>query len=925
MMSIGGRPWIAAWLSCVLLIAACGVQDANELLASAKALHAKGERNAAIVQLKSALQQHPEHAELRLYLGLLHREAGDYRGAEKELRRALELKIDPSRVFPALAHSLVMQGEPKKALAEVGLEGITEPKARAAALTARGAAHLALRQIGEARASFDEALRLQADSWEAMLGRARVLAADDNLEGGLEEVKRAVALSAQNADALMLEGDFLRALGRHGDARMAYERILNASASHVPAQIALISIDVTTGALESASSRLEKAQKYLAGNPTASYLRALVAFRRNDLNAARDAIGAVLRVAPHHVPSVLLGGVIEFALGSPELAQTRLRFVVERSPENVYARRLLAASYARSGQTQRAIEILEPALRQESKDPALLALAGELHMQMNEFEKARKYFESAAALEPKSSVMRTGVALSRLAAGEVDLAAAELEAASQLDDTRHQADVLLVATHLQQQQFDQAMRSARLLLQKQPDNPMSHNLMAAAHIGKKDVPAARRSLEKALELQPSYTPAAANLAQLDLQSGDKKAARRRFEEIISRDPKNVQAHMALAALGPRIDASPQEVKAWLEGATKASPDAIQPLVMLARFYFQMNEPAKALGVVEQALVNAPENPEVLELAGQVQLAAGEKNRALATFTKWVSIQSQSPMAFYRLATAQLAVADVGGAVGLLRRAIALRPDFAEAQVLLAETEARQGRIDEALKLAGRLQLQRSKSPIGWVVEGDVRMLGKEYGAAAKAYEKAHALGRTSATAMKLHAALEQDGRAGEGEARLREWLKHQPGDVAVRMYLGEAYLRSANYRKAIEEYEYLSKSAETLVVLNNLAWCYQQVNDRRAAETAEKALQLKPDNPAVMDTLGWILVQTGDVQRGLQLLKKASSLVPKAPEIRFHLAQGLLKAGDKASARAELERLLVDFPTFPQHEGAVALLTELRK
>src|SRR5690606_92552 len=95
--------------------------------------------------------------------------------------------------------------------------------------------------------------------------------------------------------------------------------------------------------------------------------------------------------------------------------------------------------------------------------------------------------------------------------------------------------------------------------------------------------------------------------------------------------------------------------------------------------------------------------------------------------------------------------------------------------------------------------------------------------------------------------------------------------------------------------------------------------------TAEKVLQLQPENPAVMDTLGWILVQAGELEKGMPLLKRASSLSPKSPDIRFHYASGLAKAGDTLNAKEELERLLMDFPKFSQNDEVMKLLSELRK
>ncbi len=117
-------------------------------------------------------------------------------------------------------------------------------------------------------------------------------------------------------------------------------------------------------------------------------------------------------------------------------------------PGYLYARKLLVASLLKSGQTQRAIEVLQPGLQQAPEDGELMALAGEVYLQNNEFAKAAQYFERAAKLDPKSAGARTGLGLSRLASGETDRALADLESAVQLDPDKYQADMLLVTSHL---------------------------------------------------------------------------------------------------------------------------------------------------------------------------------------------------------------------------------------------------------------------------------------------------------------------------------------------------------------------------------------------------------------------------------------------------------------------------------------------
>jgi len=112
--------------------------------------------------------------------------------------------------------------------------------------------------------------------------------------------------------------------------------------------------------------------------------------------------------------------------------------------------------------------------------------------------------------------------------------------------------------------------------------------------------------------------------------------------------------------------------------------------------------------------------------------------------------------------------------------------------------------------------------------------------------------------------------------------------------------------------------------LNNLATCYQALGDARALATAEAALRGAPQRADVMDTLGWILVQQGtDATRGRELLRKAVTREPDNPEIRFHFAASLAKAGEKDRAREELKRLLSSTSTFPQRAQAETLLKQL--
>jgi Tfp pilus assembly protein PilF len=142
--------------------------------------------------------------------------------------------------------------------------------------------------------------------------------------------------------------------------------------------------------------------------------------------------------------------------------------------------------------------------------------------------------------------------------------------------------------------------------------------------------------------------------------------------------------------------------------------------------------------------------------------------------------------------------------------------------------------------------------------------------------------------------------------------------TALALLLHQAGQRQA----AAAAYEQvIARGPENPLLLNNLAVLYQELGDRRAADTARRAYELAPQRPEIVDTYGWILVQGGRVQEGLVMLQQAYVTAPHHPEIAYHVGAALVKAGRKAEARPILERVVREHPGTTAATDAQALLT----
>ena len=235
-----------------------------------------------------------------------------------------------------------------------------------------------------------------------------------------------------------------------------------------------------------------------------------------------------------------------------------------------------------------------------------------------------------------------------------------------------------------------------------------------------------------------------------------------------------------------------------------------------------------------------------------------------------------------------------------------------------------GEADLALAWAADLQQVHPGAVYGDELTGDVHVARKEYQQAATAYALAYDKVGNQLLAQKLYQSRLQAGETEAAHAALRQWLAAHPEDVSTRGLLAQTLFGAGQSAEAIEEYKKLLEYAPDKVsALNNLAWLYQAENNSEGIKYAERAYKLVPNRPEVIDTLGWLLVQHGETNRGLVLLQEAVTKAPQLPDIRYHMAVALEQAGRREEARKELDYLLKSGKPFPERDEAVALRKKL--
>lgn len=112
----------------------------------------------------------------------------------------------------------------------------------------------------------------------------------------------------------------------------------------------------------------------------------------------------------------------------------------------------------------------------------------------------------------------------------------------------------------------------------------------------------------------------------------------------------------------------------------------------------------------------------------------------------------------------------------------------------------------------------------------------------------------------------------------------------------------------------LALAPDNPIVLNEVGWFYAE-NDiklHEAVTLAQKAVELAPDNAMIVDTLGWAYYKSGEYDKAITTLRRAVELAPDQPELRYHLGAAYAKRGRDLEAGIELNKALLLEPSMKE-------------
>jgi tetratricopeptide (TPR) repeat protein len=468
-------------------------------------------------------------------------------------------------------------------------------------------------------------------------------------------------------------------------------------------------------------------------------------------------------------------------------------------------------------------------------------------------------------------------------------------------------------THISQflQREEEALEASRLWVELEPDNMEANNTYASLLVRRGQTVEALPYLALVERSSGSANfPVLLNgFNQLD--DRQRAALVRGVNELAAEFPDNPRLLLTQAMIHSELgqyDAALDKLDAVL----KLEPEQNQALLLEARLLVETGS-KKPYARLERALAKYPEDT-LLRLR-YARLLTGTDMKAAREQFEILSAQSpHDPDLLFSLALINREIGDNLAASAYLRQVVALGERADEANYYLGRIAEDRGELEEAVSYYMQVGDSREFLPAASRV-GTILVDSGQLERNAGWFEN-----QREAFPQRREAlyGLEADllGQAGDSDAALQlldRALADEPKSTPLR-YARAMQLEQRGELDTMEQElrRILREDPDNATALNALGYTLANRTGRytEALQLISRALELEPNEPAILDSMGWVLYRTGQHQEALDYLTRAYASFPD-PEVAAHLGEVMWVTGDTEGARAVWQAAALRDPDHP--------------
>ena len=412
------------------------------------------------------------------------------------------------------------------------------------------------------------------------------------------------------------------------------------------------------------------------------------------------------------------------------------------------------------------------------------------------------------------------------------------------------------------------------------------------------------------------------LSAADTDPDTRNGLMKSFDRLLQKHPKNSQLVFGKALLLQQDD----EAEAALKLLEQNPPEEgeIAPILLRARLLQNLNRGKEAIPLLEKSIKKYPDDKRLRLTYARTLVEQDRMEDAKVQFANLVQQYPDDDELRYSLAL-----------VCLEAKA------WDEAKGYLEELIERESHVDSAHLNLGRIA-EENNDPQAALLEYAQVGPGNDYLPAQ----------------LRQADILMSNGRTDEAEKRLAAARETEP-DYAIQLYLIQAETLSANnqgerawkvLQKALLQYPddlnllytramqaekrndlaqmekdlrlIIKRDPENAMALNALGYTLSDRTTRYAEAKVliEQAHKLNPEDPAVLDSLGWVNYRLGNLDEAERLLRMALERFPDQ-EVAAHLGEVLWANGKQREARQIWEKFLKEQPESPILRSTIKRLT----
>jgi len=586
-------------LSSILLIAisSCSAEKTfTDYIQDAKKYSDSGKPNLAVIEARNAVKADPDSPAARALLGIYELRTNNYQNSEKEIRKAIELGIPASDLIHDLSQALLKQRKFDEVL-ELDVES-AQNKTKAIVLANKAAAHFALNDIASADNFASSALKIDANSAEALLVMAKSSAFKGDLEISREHIATILESSTDNADAWELLGQLESQEKDLDQAMIAYNHAVEYANNKFTPLLGRAQIYIQLQKYDEANNDFAIIEKSGVKHPFVYLGKSEILFQQGNYLEAQVQLEEALAIDPEFLPAVRSIALVHLVLGNLGQAEQYAK-QLHIAHESNNTRTLLGAVKLENEKFEQAVTTLAPIAESGLLDLNGTRMLTTAYLKQGKLEEAIELiFNTQRKLLAAGITEDTFLALIQRPAQAVinqDLdSSPEAKPYLSSQNTKLVEITGLVAS----KPLTEALSAIDELQSQMPESSIPHSLRGRTYLLANDNKNAIASFEKAISISPNESILFAILADVVRLDNPDEAAQLLETALSNASGGSREKLMLKLASHSHLNNEPGAVIDWLNKAKAENSDSFQTHLALAQYHAATGQLTDVLATID---------------------------------------------------------------------------------------------------------------------------------------------------------------------------------------------------------------------------------------------------------------------------------------------------------------------------------------